>query len=42
MTEETAVQMDSILKLGPFEGTETIRYVDKVLSLYEDFKRIGP
>lgn len=39
---ETGVQADTILKLGPFEGTETIRYVDRVLSLYEDFKRIAP
>ena len=42
MQDEATIQVDSVLKLGTFQGTETIRYVDRVLSLYEDFKRIKP
>ena len=33
---------DSIMKLGPFNGAETASYVEKVLALFEDFKRIRP
>lgn len=30
----------SIVKCGPFKGTETLAYVDEVLSIYEDMKRV--
>lgn len=42
MTEEMIEGKDSLLRLGPFDGSETIYYVSRVLSLYEDFKRIKP
>ena len=42
MRDESTFRADSVLKLGPFQGNETIAYVEKVLSLYEDFKKIKP
>ena len=42
MRDQATVQVDSILKLGTFQGVETIAYVEKVLGLYEDFKIIRP
>ena len=42
MRDESTFRADSVLKLGPFHGNETIAYVEKVLSLYEDFKKIKP
>ena len=33
---------DSIMKLGSFNGAETASYVERVLALFEDFKRIRP
>jgi membrane-bound lytic murein transglycosylase MltF len=42
MRDESTFRADSVLKLGPFNGGETIAYVDRVLSLYEDFKKIKP
>ncbi|MBR4134169.1 MAG: transglycosylase SLT domain-containing protein [Bacteroidales bacterium] len=40
--DEATIQVDSVLRLGTFEGSETIYYVKRVLSLYEDFKVISP
>lgn len=42
MRDESTFRVDSVLKLGPFQGVETIAYVEKVLALYEDFKKIKP
>lgn len=42
MRDESTFRADSVLKLGPFQGVETIAYVEKVLALYEDFKKIKP
>ena len=42
MRDEATIQVDSVLRLGTFQGTETIAYVKRVLSLYEDFKIISP
>jgi len=42
MRDESTFKVDSVVKLGTFQGTETIAYVEKVLSLFEDFKRIMP
>lgn len=42
MTEEMLAGKDSLVRLGPFDGAETIYYVGRVLSLYEDFKKIKP
>lgn len=32
----------SIVKLGTFKGFETIAYVDNIITIYEEFKRICP
>lgn len=42
MRDESTIQVDSVIKLGTFQGVETIHYVNRVLSLYEDFKAIRP
>ncbi len=42
MRDESTIQVDSVIRLGTFQGTETISYVKRVLSLYEDFKVISP
>ena len=42
MRDEATIQVDSVIRLGTFQGTETIAYVKRVLSLYEDFKVISP
>ena len=42
MRDEAPFQVDSVIRLGTFQGTETIDYVKRVLSLYEDFKVISP
>ena len=42
MRDESTIQVDSVIKLGTFQGVETIYYVNRVLSLYEDFKAILP
>lgn len=43
MRDEATIQVDSVLKLGAFQGSdETVGFVEKVLSLYGDFKRIMP
>lgn len=42
MRDESTIQVDSVIKLGTFQGVETIYYVNRVLSLYEDFKAIRP
>ena len=42
MRDEATFQVDSVIRLGTFQGTETIAYVKRVLSLYEDFKVISP
>ena len=43
LRDEATIQVDSVLKLGAFQRPEeTVFYVDRVLSLYGDFKRIMP
>ena len=42
MRDEATIQVDSVLRLGTFQGTETISYVKRVFSLFEDFKTISP
>ena len=42
MRDETTIQVDSVIRLGTFQGTETISYVKRVFSLFEDFKTISP
>lgn len=42
MRDEATIQVDSVIRLGTFQGTETIYYVNRVLSLYGDFKAISP
>lgn len=42
MRDEATIRVDSVLRLGPFQGTETIAYIEKVLSLYDSFKAIRP
>ena len=42
MRDESTIQVDSVIKLRTFQGVETIAYVNRVLSLYEDFKTIHP
>lgn len=41
MSDESAALPDTV-KLGRFNGGQTLEYVQKVLSLYEDFKVICP
>ena len=41
MRDSTILQIDTV-KLGMFQGYETINYVDSVLDIYEDFKMICP
>ena len=42
MRDESTIQVDSVIRLGTFQGTETISYVNRVLSLYKDFRIISP
>lgn len=42
MRDEATIRVDSVLRLGPFQGVETIAYIERVLKLYEDFKAIRP
>ena len=42
MRDEATIQVDSVIRLGTFQGTETISYVKRVFSLFEDFKTISP
>lgn len=42
MRDEATIQVDSVIRLGTFQGTETISYVKRVFSLFEDFKAISP
>ena len=43
MRDEATIQVDSVLKLGTFQGSdETVSFVERVLSLYGDFKKIMP
>lgn len=42
LLDEETIQVDSVLRLGTFDGTETIVYVDRVLALYENYKKARP
>ena len=39
---DSAVVASGVLKYGQFKGTETIDYVNSVLKLYDDFRRMYP
>jgi hypothetical protein len=41
MREDTILQEESV-KLGKFEGYETIAYIDSIMSIYEAFCTICP
>ena len=41
MSDDSIMQLDTV-KLGKFNGTQTMKYVQGVLSHYEDFKQICP
>lgn len=42
MRDESSVRVDSVIRLGTFQGVESIEFVEKVLSYFEDFKAIRP
>ena len=42
MRDSLSVRADSTVRLGTFQGYETIAYVGQVLSLYDNFKAIHP
>ena len=41
MTDQAVLDSGAV-KRGPFKGRETIAYVDSVMAIYEEFKRICP
>ena len=42
LMEDESVAETGAVKLGPFRGTETARYVDRVIAVYRQFCRICP
>ena len=41
MNDEAVVDTGAV-RLGVFKGKETISYVDRVISIYDQFRRICP
>ena len=41
MTDQEVLDSGAV-KRGPFKGKETIAYVDRVMAIYGEFKRICP